>query len=63
MQVGDKLPERLGLDQNGQEVLLSDFAGKKLVLCFYPKEIHQDVKPKPAVCGMGMSSCSRPVMR
>ena len=38
MQVGDKLPERLGLDQNGQEVLLSDFAGKKLVLYFYPKD-------------------------
>lgn len=38
MNVGDKAPEVLGLDENGREVKLSDFAGKKLVLYFYPKD-------------------------
>ena len=38
MEVGMKAPEVLGVDQNGKEVKLSDFAGKKLVLYFYPKD-------------------------
>lgn len=39
MGIGDKAPEILGTDQNGKEVRLSDFAGKKLVLYFYPKDL------------------------
>ncbi len=38
LNVGDKAPEVLGLDQNGNEIKLSDFSGKKLVLYFYPKD-------------------------
>lgn len=38
MNIGDKLPEMLGLDQNGQEITLSSLAGKKLVLYAYPKD-------------------------
>ena len=38
MTTGDKAPEILGKDQNGNEVRLSYFAGKKLVLYFYPKD-------------------------
>ncbi len=38
MQVGDKAPEILGSDQNGKEIKLSDYSGKKLVLYFYPKD-------------------------
>lgn len=38
MQIGDKAPEVLGTDQNGKEVRLSDYAGKKIVLYFYPKD-------------------------
>lgn len=36
--VGDKIPAFLGLDQNGVEVKASDYAGKKIVLYFYPKD-------------------------
>ncbi|MEG2181095.1 MAG: thioredoxin-dependent thiol peroxidase [Bacteroidales bacterium] len=35
---GDKAPEILGINQDGQEMRLSDFKGKKLVLYFYPKD-------------------------
>lgn len=38
MNIGDKAPEILGLDQNGKEIKLSDFEGRKLVLYFYPKD-------------------------
>ena len=38
IQIGDKVPEVLGLDQNGKEIKLSDFKGKKLALYFYPKD-------------------------
>lgn len=36
--IGQKAPEVLGLDQNGNTILLSHFKGKKLVLYFYPKD-------------------------
>ncbi|MDR1332229.1 MAG: thioredoxin-dependent thiol peroxidase [Tannerella sp.] len=38
IQIGDKAPEILGRDQNGREVRLSDFKGKKLALYFYPRD-------------------------
>ena len=38
MNIGDKAPEILGRDQNGNEIRLADFAGRKLVLYFYPKD-------------------------
>lgn len=38
MKIGDKIPELLGLDQNGNEVKASDFAGRKLIIYFYPKD-------------------------
>ncbi len=39
IQIGDKAPEVLGHDENGNEIRLSDFKGKKLVLFFYPKDM------------------------
>ena len=38
MNIGDKIPEILGKDQDGKTVKASDFAGKKLALYFYPKD-------------------------
>ena len=35
--VGDKAPEFNLLDQDGQETTLADFAGKRLLVWFYPK--------------------------
>lgn len=38
MNVGDKAPEILGTNENGKEIRLSDYKGKKIVLYFYPKD-------------------------
>lgn len=38
LEIGTKAPEFVGKDQNGKSIQLSDFAGKKLVLYFYPKD-------------------------
>lgn len=38
LQVGDKAPAVLGINQDGKEIKLADFAGKKVVLYFYPKD-------------------------
>lgn len=37
MNVGDRIPEILGTDQNGNLIKSSDFAGRKIVLYTYPK--------------------------
>ncbi|MCQ2096261.1 MAG: peroxiredoxin [Bacteroidaceae bacterium] len=37
MNVGDKIPEILGIDQNGKEIKSSDYRGRKIVLYSYPK--------------------------
>lgn len=38
MNIGDKAPEVLGVDENGKQILLSAYRGRKLVLYFYPKD-------------------------
>ncbi len=35
---GDKAPDFISTDQNGNTVSLADFKGKKLVLYFYPRD-------------------------
>ena len=37
--IGDKAPELLGRDEQGRELRLSDYRGRKLVLYFYPKDM------------------------
>jgi thioredoxin-dependent peroxiredoxin len=39
LNAGDKAPDFSTKDQNGNEVKLSDFKGKKVVLYFYPKDM------------------------
>lgn len=38
MQIGDKIPEILGRDQDGKPITREQFSGKKLALYFYPKD-------------------------
>lgn len=37
MNIGDKIPEHLGIDQDGREIKASDYQGRKIVLYSYPK--------------------------
>ena len=38
MNIGDKAPEILGINEKGEEIRLNDYKGKKIVLYFYPKD-------------------------
>lgn len=38
MNIGDKVEDLLGVDQDGKEVRLSDYPGKRILLYFYPKD-------------------------
>lgn len=38
LKVGDLAPDYLGLDENGAEVRVSDYKGRKLIVYFYPKD-------------------------
>jgi peroxiredoxin Q/BCP len=38
LNVGDKAPDFLGLDEKGNEIRVSDYAGRRLVVYFYPKD-------------------------
>lgn len=37
MNIGDKIPEILGIDQDGHEIKASDYQGRKIILYSYPK--------------------------
>ena len=38
MNIGDKAPEILGVNEKGEAIRLSDYKGRKVVLYFYPKD-------------------------
>ena len=37
MTIGDRIPDVLGIDQNGREIRREDYRGRKIVLYSYPK--------------------------
>ena len=38
LKIGDPIPEFLGINQHGKEILAKQFKGNKLVIYFYPKD-------------------------
>lgn len=38
MNIGDKFPDILGKDKDGNEIKLSNYPGKKFIIYFYPKD-------------------------
>ncbi len=38
LKIGDKAPDFKGIDENGNNIELSNYKGKKLILYFYPKD-------------------------
>ena len=63
MNIGDKAPEILGFNENGEEIRLSAYQGKKIVLYFYPRTVRRAARLKPATCVIIMQHSARPVMR
>ena len=56
MEIGDKVPELLGVDQDGKEVKMSDFISiQKITL--------QDVLLKPAACATDTPNLLKKGMR
>ena len=41
--IGDKAPEVLGINEKGEEIRLSAYKGKKIVLYFYPKDSTSEI--------------------
>jgi peroxiredoxin Q/BCP len=39
LKTGDKAPKINSIDQNGEEITIDQFKGKKIVLYFYPKDM------------------------
>ena len=54
LKTGDKAPEFTLSDQNGRQVSLSDFKGKRVVLYFYPKDSTPGCTRQACAYGMGM---------
>ena len=63
MIVGDKAPDLLGIDQNGKEIYLSDYKGRKLVLYFYPKDMTSGCTAQHVTCVIITMNCARRVMK
>ncbi len=38
IKIGDKIPHRLGIDTDGNELTTDAFAGKPMIIYFYPKD-------------------------
>ena len=68
METGDRIPEILGMDQDGKLIRRDDYKGKKLILYSYPKantsgctaeacslQAHKDILDKEGYAIVGIS--------
>ena len=62
MNIGDKAPEVLGINEKGEEIRLSDYKGKKIVLYFYPKDMTSGCTAQ-ACNGIIMPTYAKPAMK
>lgn len=63
MQVGDKAPEVLGINEKGEEIRLSDYKGKKIVLYFYPKDMTSGCTAQAATCAIIIQNYAKPATK
>ena len=60
--VGDKAPEVLGINEKGEEIRLSAYKGKKIVLYFYPKDSTSGCTAQ-VICATTIQNCVKPVTK
>ena len=61
--VGDKAPEVLGINEKGEEIRLSAYKGKKIVLYFYPRTVHRVAPHKRVICATTIPNYVKPAMK
>ncbi|BDW79256.1 hypothetical protein BFINE_50510 [Bacteroides finegoldii DSM 17565] len=61
--VGDKAPEILGINEKGEEIRLSAYKGKKIVLYFYPKDNTSGVPRKRVICATTTPNYAKSAMK
>ena len=59
MNIGDRAPEVLGKDEQGRDIRLSDYKGRKLTR----RTIQAAVRLRLAACATGTTSCKEQAMR
>lgn len=63
MNVGDKAPELLGINEKGEEVRLNNYKGKKSSFISTLKITLPAVRPKPVAFGIITQSYVKPDMK
>ena len=61
--VGDKAPEVLGINEKGEEIRLSAYKGKKIVLYFYPKDSTSGCTAQACICATTIQNYVKPVTK
>ena len=61
LNVGDKAPEILGVNEKGEEIRLSNYRGKKIVIYFYPKDNTSGCTAQ--ACVTIIQNCVKPVTK
>ena len=61
--VGDKAPEVLGINEKGEEIRLSAYKGKRLCCISIRKTAHRVAPHKRAICATTTPNCARPAMK
>ena len=63
MNIGDRAPEVLGKDEQGRDIRLSDYKGRKLVLTSTRRTTRAVVRLRLVACAIGTASCKGQAMR
>lgn len=61
--VGDKAPEVLGINEKGEEIRLSAYKGKKLCCISTQRTVHQVAPHKRVTCATTIPNYVKPAMK
>lgn len=61
--VGDKAPEILGINEKGEEIRLSAYKGKRLCCTSTRRTVHQGARHKRVICATTIPNYVKPAMK